>query len=100
MVTKTITPKKTAFSVYQVDLEQKIADEGRAQKGASGEAAAMSAKERKAAKTAAKRAAKQDEAAQVEEDGDEVPWSVFMGHEWEGHEWSQVTILFPEHLLH
>ncbi|KAK3709135.1 hypothetical protein LTR37_011114 [Vermiconidia calcicola] len=68
MVTKAIQPSVTSVDLYKIDL--------------------MSEDE--------KAAAVKVTGIEKPDDKEEVPWKVFFGHEWEGHSFNELVILYPE----
>lgn len=72
MTTKAITPGKTTFEIDKADL---IGNECAGQQDAV-------------------RGAVSDRASEQTKTADKVPWKYFLGHEWEGHSFDEITILF------
>lgn len=68
MVTKAIEPGQVQLDLYKADLKL----------------------------TSTNSTPKPKTEPKVDEGGEEVPWHVFLGHEWEGHSFNELVILTPD----
>lgn len=71
MLSKAIEAGQTHIDLYKADL--------------------LTDADKVASRNAADHAKKATKAA-----GEEVPWRVFLGHEWEGHSFEELVILTPD----
>ncbi|KAK5112552.1 hypothetical protein LTR85_011244 [Meristemomyces frigidus] len=76
MVTKAIEVGQTHIDLYKADLLTEV----------------QKSHVREAAKGSKDRKAKAETSAGAEE----IPWRVFLGHEWEGHSFEELVILTPD----